>query len=484
MNLTNLSVQQIAAKINEKEFSPAELGAALSRRGTHAQKELTLFISFDPQSIAREIKRIEQNVQVKNNRLLGVPVALADNISTGDQKTTCASRLLASYQPPFEARVVSLLKESGALLTGKTNLEEFGLGCSGESSFLNQVKNPWDKKYTAGSGAAAAVASGLTTLALASDARGELRQAASYCGIMALKPTYGRISRKGLIDCASSLEQLGILARRASDLALTLQVLAGPEADNPTTLPTEAPPYADLLEKISEKPRIAVPACWDEAPYLEDEVKKNFQEQLAKLGKLGLEINFVTLPHFQYAYLVATIICAVEAFSNLSNLDGVRFGYRKEGKHLQEMYIKTRSQGFSSKLKKFLTFGGLLSTAKYYHNYFLQGQKMRSIIKKELEDCLQENELLLTPTTPFKAIPAGSPLSGKELPDPASYYTAAANLTGFPSLSFPINTGGLPYGLQFMAKRENEVILLQVASLLEKEDSIKWPKFALELQEV
>ena len=298
LDFTNLTVQQIAAKMKEKELFPAKLGDALSQRGTQAQRELNLFISFDPQFIARETKRVEQHLQVKNSNLLGVPVALADNIATNNQKTTCASRLLASYQPSFEARVVSQLKENGAFLAGKTNLEEFNLGCSGESSFFNTTKNPWDTEYIAGSGAAAAVASGLTTLALASDTRGELRQAASYCGVMALKPTYGRISRKGLIDSASSLEQIGILARQALDLAVTLQILATPESDNPTTLQTETPPYADLLEKVKENPKIAVPTCWNEAPYLQDEVKKDFQEQLAMFDKLGLEDKLCYAPPF------------------------------------------------------------------------------------------------------------------------------------------------------------------------------------------
>lgn len=485
LDFANLMAEQIAAAMKGKKISPAELGDTLFRRSTRAQKELNLFISFDQKHIAGEIKRIEQHLPDKNCSLLGVPLALADNIATDDQKTTCASRFMAAYQPPFTARVVSQLKENGALLIGKTNLEEFNLGCSGGSSFFNSVKNPWDLECSAGSGAAAAVASGLATLALASDTRGELRQAASYCGVLALKPTYGRISRKGLIDIASSLEQIGILGRCTSDLAIALQVLAVPEPDNPSTLQIEAPPYASLLEKPEENFKIAVPTCWNEAPHLQDEVKNDFQEQLENLDKLGLEVNFVTLPHFKDASLVATMICAVEAFSNLSNMDGVRFGHRETGKHLQEMYIETRSRGFSSKLKKFITFGGLTSTPKYYDTFFRRGQKLRTLISRELESCLAENDLLLTPSTPFKAPSFAAPVSGKEFPDPAGYYTAAANLSGFPALSFPLfYEGRLPGNLQFIAPRKHEAALLQIASLLEKEFSSHRPKFALSLQEV
>lgn len=487
LDFTNLTAEQIATKVKEKKLLPSELGDALSRRSTQAQKELNLFISFDPQYIAGEINRVEQRSPGKNNSLLGVPWALADNIATNDQKTTCASRLMADYQPPFDARAVSQLKECGAFFVGKTNLEEFNLGCSGNSSFFNATRNPRDLGCEAGSGAAAAVAGGLSTLALASDARGELRQAASYCGIIALKPTYGRISRKGLIDSASSLEQIGLLARRASDLAVSLQVLAVPEQDNPTALQTETPSYTDLWETAKENPTIAVPVCWDKTPYLQDEIKQDFQNQLTAFGKLGLKINYVTLPHLKYASLVAAIISAVEAFSNLSNMDGVRFGHREIGDHLQEMYIKTRSKGFSNKLKKFITCGGLLSTPKYYANYFQQGQKLRTVIIQELERCLRENDLLLTPTTPFWAPLPDSPVGGKIFPDPAGYYTAAANLAGFPALSFPLNNdknGRLPGGLHFTAHREREVILLQMASLLEKENPFRWPKLALALQEV
>ncbi len=508
-DFASLTVEQIATAMQEKKLSPTELGNTLARRAAEAQKKLNLFISIDPKYIAGEIKRVEKLMlggdilKDKNNSLLGVPFALADNIVTGDLKTTCASRFMAAYQSPFDARVTLQLKENGAFLAGKTNLEEFGLGCSGGSSYFGTAKNPRDIGCCAGSGAAAAVSAGLVALALASDTRGELRQASSYCGIMGLKPTYGRISRRGLIDSASSLEQIGILARQVSDLAAALQILAAPEPDNPITLQTEAPLYAGLLEKLKEKPKIAiaVPACWNEAPYLQENVKVDFEEQLAILEKLGLTINFVTLPYFKEASLVATIICAVEAFSNLSNMDGVRFGQREEGDHLQAMYIKTRTLGFSSKLKNFITFGGFISTPKYYETFFQQGQKMRTLITKELEGCLQKNDLLLTPTVPFYSPPLDSPLSGKEFPDPAAYYTAAANLGGFPALSFPLtkdssegspsNTGEpgslqdtLPGSLQFIAKKEDEVTLLQIASLLEKERPFCWSNYALALQEI
>lgn len=356
-------------------------------------------------------------------------------------------------------------------------MEEFGIGCSGESSYFKGVKNPWNTKHTAGNGAAAAVLTGVVNFSLASDVRGELRQAASYCGVFALKPTYGRISRRGLLDSASSLENIGLMAGNTMDLAAALTAVAGHDPHDVTSLRSEAPDYISLLEGNSKELQAAVPENWQDAPYLEDELKDIFQGQLKKLEELGIKIHFVQLPHFQHSSLTATIISAVEAFSNLANYDGVRFGYRAEGRHLQEMYTLTRSEGFSSKLKKFLTFGALVSSAKYYNDYFLKAQKLRSVITKELEDCLQRYDLLLTPTTPFRAPGPGILPGREELPDPAGYYTAAANLAGLPALTYPLHTKGLPYGLQFTGKKEDELTLLKAALLLENENTLAFPNF-------
>jgi aspartyl-tRNA(Asn)/glutamyl-tRNA(Gln) amidotransferase subunit A len=489
MNYLNCSIEQLATQIKEiqdKSTPPQEVSRAIIGRCTGVQKEFNVFISLEEDAISREIERLfgdrlPENGQLK---LAGAIGALGDNIATSRYLTTCASRMLHSYRPPFDAGVVARLEESGAVVAGKTNMDEFGVGCSGENSYFNSIKNPWNKKHTAGSGAAAAVLAGSAHFALASDARGELRQAASYCGVMALKPTYGRISRKGLLDYASSLETIGIAARHIADLAAVLGAVAGQDPDDVTTLPSAAPDYLSLLGENGGIRQAAVPSNWQEAPYLEEELKDLFLDQLKKLEGVGVKIHFVDLPHLQYASLAAAIISAVEAFSNLSNYDGVRFGYRGEGKHLQEMYAQTRSEGFSSRLKKFLTFGALVSTAKYYQDYFLRAQKLRTVIAGELEECLQEFGLLLTPTTPFQApelgaAGGGSARSREELLDPADYYTAAANLAGLPALTFPLHTAGLPYGLQLLGKKEDELTLLKAGLLLEKENPLAWPALVL-----
>ncbi len=403
-----------------------------------------------------------------------ITFALADNICTTELKTTCASTMLKDYKPPFGSSAAQKLKEKGALLVGKTNMDEFGVGTWGNSSYFGSVKNPRNHMHTAGSGAAAVVASGDVTVALAGDRLGELRQSAAYCGVMGIKPTYGRISRSGLIDCAPSLEQLGIIARNTVDLAATLETISGNDPQDPTSSKGDVPSYTDLLQKTIGIIKVAVPGGWADAPYMTKEAKEAYGDSLNKLNKTVFQVETVALPNFQHSLVTAVIISAVEAFSNMSNFDGVRFGLRGKGSHLQEMYRLTRTEGFSSEIKQFLTFGALISSGKYYNDYFLKAQKMRTVIKRELDECLQQYDLILTPTTPFKAPPLGD--GEKEnnenlLPDSAAFYTAAANLAGLPAMTVPLpsrSTDTLQAAaLHFTAKAWDETLLLQTSQLLE-----------------
>ena len=422
-------------------------------------KSLNAFISFNP--AVTNGKQIGQ-ASVKTAALDGTSFALADNICTTTLKTTCASRTLEAYQPAFGSIAGQKLEDKGALLVGKTNMDEFGMGTWGQSSYFGAVKNPWNEKHTAGSGAAAAVACGAVTLALAADRLGEVRQAAAYCGVIGLKPTYGRVSRSGLIDCAPSLEQLGIIAKDSASLAAALETISGHDPKDTTSFKTEVPPYVNLSQEKLNSVKVAVPEEW-----------KAFAD-VAGLNKTIFQVKTVSLQFFKHALVTAYIIAAVEAFSSMSNFDGVRFGLRGEGKHLQEMYRLTRTKGFSSLVKEFLTFGALISYGKYYKDYFLRAQKMRSIIKKELEDCLQQYDLLLVPAVPFNAPSLENGVTGSKLPDNAAYYSAAANLSGLPAITCPLPgygaAEGLPAaGLQLMAKAWNETLLLQTVRFLEKE---------------
>jgi len=478
VDLYKMSAQKLASQATKDPAVLDKVFAMLS----HLYQEtgdLNAFNFFDLENIKKQIALIKNKIaEGKQLPLAGVPISLGDNICTENIKTTCSSKMLANYEPPFDSIVNKIIEESGAIMAGKTNLEEFGLGCNGSSSYYGIAKNPWDNKRVAGSGAAAAVATLISTLSLATDTAGELRQSAAYCGVMALKPSYGRISRRGIIEYASSMEQLGAIARRTEDLAVALELISGPDQQDSTSLNKESPSYISSLNKARENFKIAVPDNWDQAPGLEDEVEECFREQLENLNTEIFQVEYVSLRYFQKACLAASIINAAEAFSNLANYDGVRFGFRYEGKSLQDMYFKSRSEGFSSKMRQYLTLGALVSSGKYYEDYFLKSQRLRTLIKKELEECLEHYELLLTPTSPFTApFPSAEPDTG-QLPDVASFYTAAANLAGLPALSFPLYTfSKRPAGLQFIGKFDEETTLLKVSSVLEEEGiSLKFTK--------
>lgn len=478
MNLRDITAAELTAQVTDNSGLLKKLSESLY--DLHEKgRDLNVFISFDKQHLEQETAALAARLaRGERPSLAGIPAVLADNICTVFYPTTCASKMLAEYRPPFSARLVESLQQKGALITGKTNMEEFGLGCSGNSSHYGVAKNPWEAERTAGSGAAAAVSTSSALLAFATDTVGELRQSASFCGVLAIRPSYGRISRSGVIDYASSMEQVGVAARTTTDLALALEAAAGPDPRDPTSLKAEAPPYASLLESGEGKLKAAVPESWDRASGLEDGVKDCFQSELEQIKAMGIEVDFVELKHFREAPLAAAVISAVEAFSNLANMDGVRFGCRGSAASLQEMYTVSRSEAFSSKLKKFIGFGALVSSEKYYRKHFLKSQRMRTRIKDELAACLEEYDLLLTPTTPFAAPLAGGSLDAFHLLDPANFYTAAPALAGLPALTFPVYTDdGLPAGLQLIGETGDETALLRASLRLEKGRSpLKFPE--------
>ncbi len=473
-------VQKLAEKVNAGAVSPRHLGEDVARRCAAVQEKCNAFINFDAVLIGKGIDDLLQGIGPdKALPLAGVSFALSDAVCAGET-TTCASQILKSYRPPFEATVARKLKENGAFLAGKTNMDEFNLGTDGESSFFGAIKNPWDTKYIAGAGAAAAVSGRAVNVALAADGCGELRQSASYCGVPSLKPTYGRISRRGLIDGAPSLEQIGLTAPSIADLAAVLPFVSGHDAGDPTSFKHDVPAYASLLrENGDDNYKVAVPENWAGSPYLEEGIKKAFLSALEHLKEKGFRVETIPMPYLFRSLDTAAIIRSVETFSALANYDGVRFGLRAAGgDSLQEMYRKSRTEGFGSRVKKFLTFGALISAGKYYERVFLRAQKMRTLIIKELENCLQAYDLLFLPAVPF-----GAPLLGDDhgmgfLPDPAGYYTAAANLAGLPAITFPMPAEMAPgdsASMQFIGKAWDEVALLQAALLMEKGNPPRFP---------
>ncbi len=390
------------------------------------------------------------------------PCVAADNICTESLNTTCGSEMLLDYRSPFTASALDKARSSGFFLLGKTNLDEFGIGdCTGRS-FFKTTFNPLSQDHLAGSGAAAVVAVGGAVAGFASDARGGLRQSASFCGLTGLKPTYGRVSRRGLIEYASSLDQVGVITAGVDDATFALRCISGPDSKDPAS--QESPPDQD---STASGFRVAVPEGWDRVSGLSAGVKSVFNKTLSLLAELKVEAAEVPFSYLPLVSITAAIIGATEAFSNLANYDGVRFGKRMSGDHLQDMYVKTRTAFFGRRVKEFLTFGAFVSSGGNYREYFLWAQQNRGAIQRRLMAILKDYDFLLLPTLPFTA-PTLAESSG--LVNGADVYTALANLAGLPAVTVPAGFDGrLPVGVQLIGRPFAEAALLKAAKLLEEQ---------------
>jgi aspartyl-tRNA(Asn)/glutamyl-tRNA(Gln) amidotransferase subunit A len=413
--------------------------------------------------------------------LAGVPVAVKDNLCTRGVRTTASSRMLEHYVPPYDATVVSRLERAGAVIVGKTNCDEFAMGSSNENSAFGPVHNPWALDRIPGGtsgGSAAAVAAGLAPLALGSDTGGSIRQPAALCGVVGLKPTYGRVSRYGLIAHASSLDQIGPLTRTVHDAALTLNVLAGPDPADATSAPEPVPDYTAALTGDVRGARIGVPRALL-AQGIDAEISRALMTALETLKSRGAMLVDIELPHARYATPVYYLVSTAEASSNLARYDGVRYGFRAEpdgpadaGPYdLRAMYAKTRAQGFGAEVKRRIMLGTYVLSAGYYDAYYLKAQQVRTLILRDYDQAFERVDVVAMPTSPTPAFTIGERVS-----DPLQMYlmdvfTVSANLTGLPAISVPcgFTAGRLPIGLQLTGRRFDEGTLLRVADAYERD---------------
>jgi aspartyl-tRNA(Asn)/glutamyl-tRNA(Gln) amidotransferase subunit A len=415
--------------------------------------------------------------------LHGVPIALKDNMSTSGAPTTASSKILRGYIPPYDATVATRLEAAGAIIIGKTNLDEFAMGSSTENSALGPTKNPWDVTRTPGGssgGSAAAVAARVVPLALGSDTGGSIRQPAALCGIVGLKPTYGRVSRYGLLAFASSLDQIGPLTATAEDAALVLQVIGGADARDATSSPEPVPDLLASLDGHANGVRIGVPNAFL-GKGVDDDVLTAFNEALRVLKGRGATVVDIELPHAGYGIPVYYLICTAEASSNLARYDGVRYAYRAAlGKDdgLREMYERTRDDGFGPEVKRRIMLGTYVLSAGYYDAYYLKAQQVRTLLRQDYERVFAKVDLVATPTTPTPAFRLGEKTS-----DPLQMYlndifTVSANLTGLPAISIPCGFAGsrqpgtgsrLPIGLQLTGRMFDEVTLLKSADAYQRD---------------
>ena len=403
--------------------------------------------------------------------LAGVPIALKDNLCTRGVPTTCSSRILEGWAPPYDATVVSRLTAAGALVVGKTNLDEFAMGSSTENSAFGPTRNPHDTSRVPGGssgGSAAAVAAGLVPLALGSDTGGSIRQPAALCGVVGMKPTYGMVSRYGLVAFASSLDQIGPLAPTVADAALLFEVIAGHDPADSTSIPGPAPSVLATLDEGVEGLRIGVLAELTDGA--SPDVASRLEDAAAALEGAGAKVDEASVPAAAYGLSAYYLIAPAEASSNLARYDGVRYGLRVEGPDVGAMYAATRAAGFGAEVKRRIMLGTYALSAGYYDAYYGQAQRVRTLIIRDFEAAYQAHDLLLAPTTPTTAFPLGA-----KTDDPLTMYlsdvcTIPSNLAGHPAMSVPYGTGddGLPVGIQVLAPALGEPLMFRAAAALER----------------
>ncbi|WP_454785782.1 Asp-tRNA(Asn)/Glu-tRNA(Gln) amidotransferase subunit GatA [Legionella sp. WA2024007413] len=465
--MENLSLKQLSQALHQGKLSSVELTQHYLMQ-IQKYNDLNAFISLDEEHALLEAQQADQELKKGHGKTFtGIPMALKDLFCTKRMPTTCASKILEHFQSPYEATLVGKLREHGSILIGKTNMDEFAMGSSNENSYFGPVKNPWDRTRVPGGssgGSAAAVAAGLVPFAIGSDTGGSIRQPAALCGISGIKPTYGLISRYGMIAYASSLDQAGPLARSAEDLALVLQAIAGFDSQDSTSVETSIPDYYGDLNKPLSKIKIGLPSCFFQ-PEVEQEIQEAIREAVTVFEHMGAEIIHLNLelqPLWVPCYYV--VACA-EASSNLSRYDGIRFGYRSDNATtLTELIRNSRSEGFGIEVKRRILTGTHVLSSGYFDAYYLQAQKIRRLIQEELVTTLKSVDVILGPTTPTCAFKLDEKVTDPIQNYLADVFTVAANLAGLPAISIPAGFAkGLPIGMQLMGKHFGESRLLQIA---------------------
>jgi aspartyl-tRNA(Asn)/glutamyl-tRNA(Gln) amidotransferase subunit A len=465
--LTELTACEIAAGVQRKDFSAADVVNAHFDRITTVEPKIRAWrrlLTARAQERARQVDAdVGSGVVLP---LAGVPLAVKDNLHIEGVPTTCASHVLEDYVPPYTATAVARLEHAGAIVMGKTNLDEFAMGSSTENSGYRPTLNPWDTTRVPGGssgGSAAAVAAGMVPAALGSDTGGSIRQPAAFCGVSGLKPTYGRVSRYGLVAYASSLDQIGPMARNIEDIALLTSLLCGRDAGDATSATVDVPDFRSQLAASATPVRVGVPWGFLERG-VDADILSSFRSALVVLDQTGHQLVDVTLPHLGHAIATYYLVATAEASSNLARYDGVRYGVRSsDATDLLTMYGQTRDRGFGPEVKRRIILGTFVLSSGYYDAYYLAAQKARTLIRRDFERAFETCDVIALPTTPSPAFRLG-----EKTADPLKMYledvfTVPANLAGIPGLSLPAGLArGLPTGLQLLARSFDETRLLQI----------------------
>lgn len=472
---TKWTVPSVRAALERKTVSARELTAEFYARIEEQNPRLNAFLALSPERAYLQADRIDQ-MQARGTELpplAGVPVAIKDVISTRGTPTTCASRILQNYVPPFDATVVERLENAGAVILGKTNCDEFAMGSSNENSAFGPVRNPVALDRVPGGssgGSAAAVAAGLAVGALGTDTGGSIRQPGSLCGVPAMMPTYGRVSRYGLIAFASSLDRIGPFASTASDVAALMAAISGRDENDSTSASVPVPNFSAEMQKPVEGTRIGIPAEYF-GEGMDPEVREKVQSGIEMLRKLGCRTVNLSMPHTGYAIATYYIVANAEASSNLARFDGVRYGLRVDGASVEEMYKRTRGQGFGAEVKRRIMLGTYVLSSGYYEAYYLRAQKVRALITRDFTRAFASVDLIVTPTSPSTAFRIGERIDDPLAMYLSDIYTVTGDLAGVPAISVPcgVSSEGLPVGLQIFAPPFAEARILQLAEAFERE---------------
>jgi len=478
MELLNKSLKELNSLIKEKEIKPSELLKELLDRIKETEPKLNAYITVCEEEAVKRAEIADRELEKLSKdevpELFGIPISIKDNINVENVRMTCASKMLENFVSPYDATVVKKLREKGAIFVGKNNLDEFAMGSSTETSYFGPTKNPWDLERVPGGssgGSAASVAARSAIASLGSDTGGSIRQPAALCGVVGLKPTYGRVSRFGLTAFASSLDQIGPITKNVEDAAYLLNIISGQDAKDATSARVPVPDFLAGLNNEVKGLKVGLPKEYF-VEGIEPEVKEKVLEAVKKLESLGVEVVEISLPHTEYAVETYYIIAPAEASSNLGRFDGVRYTYRaKDYKGLVDMFCKTRARGFGDEVKRRIMIGTYTLSAGYYDAYYLKAQKVRTLIYQDFEKAFEEVDFIVTPTSPTTAFKLG-----EKTADPIKMYlsdifTIAVNLAGLPAISIPcgFDKKRLPIGLQIIGKAFDEATILNVANVLEKE---------------
>ncbi|GJM16142.1 MAG: glutamyl-tRNA(Gln) amidotransferase subunit A [Thermodesulfobacteriota bacterium] len=475
MELPFLTIKQASNLIKQKELSPLELTKSILERIQEKDERLNTYITVLSEKALESAKKAEEEISSGNylGPLHGIPLGLKDIFVTKDITTTCGSKMLENFIPPYNATVTQKLLDSGAVILGKNNMDEFAMGSSTETSYFGPTANPWDLKRVPGGssgGSASATAASLCLGSVGTDTGGSIRQPAALCGVVGMKPTYGRVSRFGMIAFASSLDQAGPLTNTVEDTAIILSAISGADPKDSTCLDIPVPDYTQSLKSDLKGLKIGIPKEYF-VEGMDKDVEDASKKAISEMENLGAEIVEISLPHTQYAVLTYYIIAPSEASSNLARYDGVKYGFRAEDTQtLREMYFKTRAQGFGDEVKRRIMLGTYALSSGYYDAYYLKAQKVRTLIKNDFDEAFKNVDAIVAPTTPEVAFKIG-----EKTQDPIKMYlsdvlTIPCNIAGLPGISIPCgySSNGLPIGIQVLAKPFDEETVIHVAHAYEQ----------------